>query len=65
MIELEDKKSASESQEEVEEGSAVVEDISWTEEEEKKLRRKVDRVIMPLLILAFFALALDRGLRFR
>ncbi|KAM0540964.1 hypothetical protein ACHAPJ_013426 [Fusarium lateritium] len=35
--------------------------IEWTEEEEKKLVRKVDFLLMPLLILGFFALQLDRG----
>ncbi|KAJ4174975.1 hypothetical protein NW754_005394 [Fusarium falciforme] len=33
----------------------------WTEEEEKRLLRKVDLIILPLLILGFFALQLDRG----
>ncbi|KAH7310576.1 major facilitator superfamily domain-containing protein [Stachybotrys elegans] len=37
------------------------ESVQWTEEEEKKLVRKVDLVIMPILILGFFALQLDRG----
>ncbi|KAI9147230.1 alternative sulfate transporter [Paramyrothecium foliicola] len=35
--------------------------LQWTEEEEQKLVRKVDLVIMPLLILGFFVLQLDRG----
>ncbi|KAF4447766.1 alternative sulfate transporter [Fusarium albosuccineum] len=35
--------------------------IQWTEEEEKRLLRKVDILLMPLLILGFFALQLDRG----
>ncbi|KAI8666545.1 MFS domain-containing protein [Fusarium keratoplasticum] len=35
--------------------------IQWTEEEEKRLLRKVDLIILPLLILGFFALQLDRG----
>ena len=35
--------------------------IEWTEEEEKHLVRKIDRLVMPLLILGFFALQLDRG----
>ncbi|RVX76116.1 hypothetical protein B0A52_00473 [Exophiala mesophila] len=33
----------------------------WTEQEEKKLVRKVDFIIMPLLILTFFTLQLNRG----
>ncbi|TEA15264.1 putative transporter [Colletotrichum sidae] len=36
-------------------------DIDWTPEEEQRLLRKVDVLIMPLLILAFFALQIDRG----
>ncbi|KAH6693765.1 alternative sulfate transporter [Plectosphaerella plurivora] len=35
--------------------------IQWTPEEEKKLLRKIDLVLMPLLILGFFALQLDRS----
>jgi len=33
----------------------------WTEAEERQLVRKIDRLVMPLLMLAFFALQLDRG----
>jgi hypothetical protein len=33
----------------------------WTEEEERRLVRKIDLIVMPLLMLAFFALQLDRG----
>lgn len=33
----------------------------WTEEEEKQLVRRLDRLVMPLLMLGFFALQLDRG----
>ena len=33
----------------------------WTEGEERQLVRKIDRLVMPLLMLAFFALQLDRG----
>ncbi|KAK0108459.1 hypothetical protein ONS95_003262 [Cadophora gregata] len=33
----------------------------WTEEEERKVRRKVDFILIPILGLAFFALQLDRG----
>ncbi|KAF4967359.1 hypothetical protein FSARC_5082 [Fusarium sarcochroum] len=36
-------------------------EVDWTEEEEAKLVRKVDFTIMPLLVLGFFALQLDRG----
>ncbi|KAL0931547.1 alternative sulfate transporter [Colletotrichum truncatum] len=36
-------------------------EIDWSPEEEQRLVRKVDFLIMPLLILAFFALQLDRG----
>ncbi|KAF7562300.1 hypothetical protein G7046_g1807 [Stylonectria norvegica] len=36
-------------------------DVDWTEEEEKALVWKIDRTVMPLLILGFFALQLDRG----
>ncbi|KAK0389066.1 hypothetical protein NLU13_2642 [Sarocladium strictum] len=35
--------------------------IQWTPEEEQRLVRKVDFVVMPLLILGFFVLQLDRG----
>ncbi|KAM0712282.1 hypothetical protein Q7P37_011376 [Cladosporium fusiforme] len=33
----------------------------WTVEEEKKAKRKLDLIIMPLLTLGFFCLQLDRG----
>ncbi|KAF4457742.1 hypothetical protein F53441_366 [Fusarium austroafricanum] len=36
-------------------------EVDWTDEEEAKLIRKVDFTIMPLLVLGFFALQLDRG----
>ncbi|WQF90445.1 hypothetical protein CDEST_15459 [Colletotrichum destructivum] len=35
-------------------------EIDWSAEEEQRLVRKVDLLIMLLLILAFFALQLDR-----
>lgn len=35
--------------------------LEWTDSEEKALVRKLDRIVMPLLMLAFFALQLDRG----
>ena len=55
------KEYASTTSEEVEPQSLVLEETSWTEEEEKRLQRKIDRLIMPLLMFAFFALQLDRG----
>ncbi|EJD52882.1 alternative sulfate transporter [Auricularia subglabra TFB-10046 SS5] len=33
----------------------------WTHEEEARAKRKVDLVVMPLLMLGFFCLQLDRG----
>jgi hypothetical protein len=33
----------------------------WNAAEEKKLVRKIDSIVMPLLILGFFALQFDRG----
>ena len=39
-------------------------EIQWTEEEEKNLVRKLDTRVMLLLMLAFFALQLDRGTLF-
>ncbi|VUC26854.1 unnamed protein product [Clonostachys rosea] len=36
-------------------------DLFWTEEEEAALLRRVDILLMPILILGFFALQLDRG----
>ncbi|KAI1319403.1 MFS general substrate transporter [Xylariaceae sp. FL0255] len=33
----------------------------WTVEEENNARRKIDFVVLPILILAFFSLQLDRG----
>ena len=38
-----------------------LDEVRWTEEEEKRLVRKIDCLVMPLLISAFFALQLDRG----
>lgn len=35
--------------------------IDWTEEEERKLVRRLDLIVMPPLVLALFALQLDRG----
>ncbi|KAL2125017.1 hypothetical protein VTJ04DRAFT_1382 [Mycothermus thermophilus] len=36
-------------------------ELTWTEEEEKALVKKVDFLVLPILMLAFFALQLDRG----
>ncbi|KAH7123010.1 alternative sulfate transporter [Dactylonectria macrodidyma] len=35
--------------------------VDWTREEELKVKRKLDFIIMPLLTLGFFCLQLDRG----
>ncbi|KAM0285785.1 hypothetical protein ACHAQH_001247 [Verticillium albo-atrum] len=35
--------------------------LEWTPEEERRLVRKVDFIVMPLLMLGFFVLQLDRG----
>lgn len=64
-MEQEEKTTVSESLSEVEDREPVLEDITWTEVEEKRLRSKVDRLLMPLLMLAYFVLALDRGMEFR
>lgn len=37
-------------------------ELIWTPEKERRLVRKLDRLVMPLLIIAFFALQLDRGM---
>jgi hypothetical protein len=41
--------------------SSDEEDFTWTEEEEKALVRRIDLLVMPLLIMGFFVLQLDRG----
>lgn len=41
--------------------SAVGQHVHWTHEEERQLVRKLDLLVMPLLVVAFFALQLDRG----
>lgn len=41
--------------------SDTSESADWTEDEERQVVRKLDRVVMPLLMLGFFALQLDRG----
>ncbi|KAH8879267.1 putative MFS transporter [Thozetella sp. PMI_491] len=35
--------------------------VDWTAEEERKAKRKLDFIIMPILTLGFFCLQLDRG----
>ncbi|PYI12861.1 MFS transporter [Aspergillus violaceofuscus CBS 115571] len=35
--------------------------LPWTESEERRVRRKIDFILLPILGLAFFALQLDRG----
>lgn len=59
---LPDEKFAVEVLEAAKERNNSLEEITWTEEEETRLRRKIDRLVMPLLMFAFFALQLDRGL---
>ena len=44
-------------------GSIARKTSGWTADEERKLVRKLDCLVMPLLIIAFFALQLDRGMR--
>ncbi|SCV72310.1 BQ2448_3847 [Microbotryum intermedium] len=39
----------------------IVLDRDWTPEEEKRAKRKLDLIIMPILTLGFFCLQLDRG----
>lgn len=36
-------------------------EADWTEEEERALVRKIDFLVMPLLMVSFFALQMDRG----
>lgn len=36
-------------------------EIDWSPEEERKVIRKLDCIVMPLLILVFIGLQLDRG----
>ncbi|KAH6678850.1 major facilitator superfamily domain-containing protein [Plectosphaerella plurivora] len=42
-------------------GDEFVSQIEWSEDEEKKLVKKLDLIILPLLTLGFYALQLDRG----
>ena len=41
--------------------SRTVEEVDWTPEEEKRVVRKIDSLVLALLTLSFFALQLDRG----
>ena len=43
-------------------GAQSLDEVTWSAEEEKRLVRKIDFLVMPLLISAFFALQLDRGM---
>lgn len=52
-------KVAEESQVSVSDGEAI--ETDWTEGEERALVRKIDLLVMPLLMLSFFALQMDRG----
>ncbi|KAE9376566.1 MFS transporter [Stipitochalara longipes BDJ] len=42
-------------------GSITAVTVDWTPDEERRLVRKLDRIVMPLLMLAFGALQYDRG----
>lgn len=33
----------------------------WTEDEERRVKRKIDFILLPILGVAFFALQMDRG----
>ncbi|TQV98684.1 MFS transporter [Cordyceps javanica] len=54
-----DSPTVQEVQEDVPAFSRIV--VDWTPEEEKKAKRKLDLIIMPILTLGFFCLQLDRG----
>ena len=41
--------------------ASSLDEVIWSEDEEKRLVRKIDSLVIPLLIVAFFALQLDRG----
>lgn len=41
--------------------SSPKDDFIWTPAEERRVQLKLDAMVMPLLIVAFFALQLDRG----
>ena len=59
-----DEKYAADVLEQAKERTSSLDEIVWSEEEEKRLVRKCDRLVMPLLMFAFFSLQLDRGLSF-
>ncbi|KAL4862991.1 hypothetical protein BDV12DRAFT_189995 [Aspergillus spectabilis] len=44
-----------------EDTSSINRVVDWTPEEEKKAKRKLDLIIMPIVTLGFFCLQLDRG----
>ncbi|KAL2836645.1 major facilitator superfamily domain-containing protein [Aspergillus pseudodeflectus] len=48
-------------QDKYEDEIALHHEVDWTVEEEKKAKRKLDLMIMPILTLGFFCLQLDRG----
>ncbi|KAH6853956.1 major facilitator superfamily domain-containing protein [Chaetomium sp. MPI-CAGE-AT-0009] len=56
-----DKKIAEFSESQLSRSDDEGQEITWTEAEEKALVRRIDLLVMPLLILGFFALQLDRG----
>jgi len=39
----------------------IVDQIDWSETEERSVKRKIDFILLPLLAVAFFALQMDRG----
>jgi MFS family permease len=45
----------------LEDEQGLVNTVDWSPEEEKKAKRKLDLIIMPILLLGFFCLQLDRG----
>ncbi|KAM3563615.1 hypothetical protein MY1884_001196 [Beauveria asiatica] len=46
---------------EVPEDAPIARVVDWIPEEEKRAKRKLDLIIMPILTLGFFCLQLDRG----
>ena len=60
-MKLADEKYAEQLVLEAKERNQSLDEITWTDEEEKRLKRKIDRLVMPLLMFAFFSLQLDRG----
>ena len=60
-MKLADEKYAEQLVLEAKERNQSLDEITWTENEEKRLKRKIDRLVMPLLMFAFFSLQLDRG----